>query len=42
MDRIIQNFVESFLKSQQIAEKNQSKQFEMFSAYCTVGQHYTE
>lgn len=42
MDRIIQSYMESFLKSQQIEEKDQSKQFEMFAAYCAVEQQYTE
>ena len=34
--------MESFLTSQQIEEKDQSKQFEMFASYCAVEQHYTE
>ena len=34
MDRIVQSYMDSFLKSQDIVEKNQSKQFEMFSSYC--------
>jgi len=42
MDRIIQSYMESFLTSQQIEEKDQSKQFEMFASYCAVEQHYTE
>lgn len=42
MDRIIQSYMESFLTSQQIEEKNQSKQFEMFASYCAVEQHYTD
>ena len=32
MDRIVQNYMETFLKSQDITEKNKDKQFEMFSA----------
>lgn len=42
MDRIIQSYMESFLASQEIEEKDQSKQFEMFASYCAVEQHYTE
>ena len=42
MDRIIQSYMESFLNSQQIEETDQSKQFELFAAYCAVEQHYTE
>lgn len=34
--------MESFLTSQQIEEKDQSKQFEMFASYCAVEQHYTD
>lgn len=34
--------MESFLTSQQIEEKEQSKQFEMFASYCAVEQHYTD
>lgn len=36
MDRIVQSYMDSFLKSQDIVEKNQSKQFEMFSSYCAI------
>lgn len=32
----------SFIKSQEILEKDESKQFELFSAYCVVEQWYTE
>lgn len=42
MDRIVQKQMESFLSDQQIEEKEQSKQFELFAAYCAVEQHYTE
>ena len=42
MDRIVQNHMKDFLSNQQIGEKEQSKQFELFAAYCAVEQHYTE
>lgn len=42
MDRIVQSYMESFLKSQEIEEKEQSKKFELFSSYCAVEQIYTE
>ena len=42
MDRIVQSYIDDFLKSQQIGEKDSSKQFEMFSSYCAVAQQYTE
>ncbi len=42
MDRIIQSYMDSFIKSQEINEKDESKQFEMFSSYCVVEQWYTE
>ena len=42
MDRIIQSYMESFLQSQQIEEKEKSKQFEMFASYCAVEQIYTD
>lgn len=42
MDRIIQGFLKDFLKSQQINEKDESKQFEMFASYCTIYQHYQD
>lgn len=42
MDRIVQSYIDDFLKSQQIDEKDLSKQFEMFSSYCAVAQQYTE
>lgn len=34
--------MDSFLKSQDIVEKNQSKQFEMFASYCAIEQMYSE
>ena len=42
MDRIVQSYMDAFLASQQIEEQEQSKQFEMFSAYCAVESHYTD
>lgn len=42
MDRIVQSYMESFLTSQQIEERDQSKQFEMFASYCAVERHYTD
>lgn len=42
MDRIVQSYMDSFLKSQDIDEKSQSKQFEMFSSYCAIEQLYSE
>lgn len=42
MDKIIQSYMESFLKSQELEEKKQDAQFEMFASYCAVEQHYTE
>lgn len=42
MDRIIQSYMDSFLQSQQIEEKEKSKQFEMFASYCAVEQIYTD
>lgn len=42
MDRIVQSYMESFLKSQEIEEKDQSKKFELFASYCAVEQIYTE
>ena len=42
MDRIVQSYMDSFLKSQDISEKSQSKQFEMFSSYCAIEQMYSE
>lgn len=42
MDRIVQSYIDDFLKSQQIRENELSKQFEMFSSYCAVAQQYTE
>ena len=34
--------MEAFLVSQEIEEVDQSKQFEMFAAYCAVEQHYND
>lgn len=42
MDRIIQSYMNSFLQSQQIEEKDLSKQFEMFASYCAVEQIYAD
>jgi len=42
MDRIIQSYIDDFLKSQQISEKTLSKQFEMFASYSAIAQQYTE
>ena len=42
MDRIVQSYMESFLVSQQIVERDQSKQFELFASYCAVEQHYSD
>lgn len=42
MDRIVQSYIEDFLKSQQISEEDKSKQFEMFASYCAIAQQYTE
>ena len=42
MDRITLNYMEAFLVSQEIEEVDQSKQFEMFAAYCAVEQHYND
>lgn len=42
MDRIVQSYIDDFLKSQQIRENELSKQFEMFSSYCAIAQQYTE
>ena len=42
MDRIIQSYLDDFLKSQQIIEKDISKQFEFFSIYCVIAQQYAE
>ena len=42
MDRIVQSYMDSFLKSQDIVEKNQSKKFEMFASYCAIEQMYSE
>lgn len=41
-NRIIQAQMTAFLNSQQIEEKDPSKQFEMFASYCAVGQHYSD
>lgn len=42
MDRIVQSYIDDFLKSQQSSETDKSKQFEMFASYCTIAQQYTE
>lgn len=42
MDRIVKNYVEDFLKKQNIMEKDICKQFEFFSAYCAIAQRYDE
>jgi len=42
MDRIIQSYMDLFLQSQQIEEKDKSKQFEMFASYCAVEQIFTD
>ena len=42
MDRIVQSYIDDFLKSQQISETDKSKQFEMFASYCAIAQQYTE
>lgn len=42
MDRITQGFLKEFLSSQQICEKKESKQYEMFASYCTVYQNYQD
>lgn len=42
MDRIIQGYLKEFLQSQQINEKNESKQFERFASYCTIYQYHQE
>ncbi len=42
MDRIIQSYLCEFLKTMQINEKDESRQFELFAAYCTISQVYTE
>lgn len=42
MDRIIQSYMNDFLKSQQITEKDIAKQFEFFSAYCVLCQQYSD
>ncbi len=42
MDRITQGFLKNFLSSQQICERDVSKQYEMFASYCTISQNYQE
>lgn len=42
MDKIVQTYMEGFLKQQQITEKDMSKQYEIFSSYCVIAQQYTE
>lgn len=40
MDRIVQSYIDDFLKSQQIDETDKCKQFEMFASYCAIAQQY--
>lgn len=42
MDRITQGFLKEFLSSQQICEKDESKQYEMFASYCAVSQNFQD
>lgn len=42
MDRIVQSYMNGFLKSQQISEKDLSKQYELFSAYCVISQQFSD
>lgn len=42
MDRIIKSYMDSFVKSQEIKDKDESKQFEMFAAYSVIEQWYTD
>lgn len=42
MDKIIQSYMNDFLKSHEIEEKKENKQFEMFASYCAVSQQYGE
>lgn len=42
MDRIVQSYMNDFLKSQQITERDVSKQFELFATYCVISQQYSE
>jgi len=42
MDRIIKSYMDDFLKTQQIVEADESKQFELFASYCVVAQRYAE
>lgn len=42
MDRIVESFIDDFMKSQQLVERDSSKQFEMFASYCAIMQNYSE
>lgn len=42
MDRIVRNYMDDFLKAQQVMENDICKQFELFSAYCAIAQRYDE
>lgn len=42
MDRITQSYMNDFLNSQGIEEKEQSRQFELFATYCAIEKHYSE
>lgn len=42
MDRITQGFLKEFLCSQQICEKDESKQYEMFASYCAISQNFQD
>ena len=42
MDKIVRSYMEDFLKSNEIEEKDEHKQFEMFATYCTTAQQYPE
>jgi len=42
MDKIVRSYMEDFMKSNEIEEKDEHKQFEMFATYCTTAQQYPE
>lgn len=42
MDRIIQSYMDDFLKSMQLKEKDSSKRFELFSSYCAISQIFDD
>ena len=42
MDRIIHSLMADYLQAMQIHETEESDQFERFSSYCTIAQHYEE